>query len=124
MEEYGEPELSFNACFEEATGSNDEFYGVSPIELERKLHELLEARQQERINELESALDYAMQQLEEKERELCWWSDAAHLVSQRLSAIPGFLREVKQEAIHSRGPKCEVWEMGKSLVKNSASDHT
>lgn len=76
--------------------NNSEFYGVSPRDLERKLHEVLEERQMERINELESALEYAMQQLEEKERELGWWKDSARLVTQRLPFIPSLLREFKQ----------------------------
>lgn len=76
--------------------SNNELYGVSPRDLERRLHEVLEERQQERINELESALDYAIQQLEEKERELCWWRDSARLVAHRLPVIPSLLREFRQ----------------------------
>ncbi|KAK4760146.1 hypothetical protein SAY87_023277 [Trapa incisa] len=55
--------------------------GVPPIELERKLHELLESRQRERINELEAALEYMKQKLSEKEREAKWWKDTALLMS-------------------------------------------
>ncbi|KAH7674994.1 hypothetical protein IHE45_08G109100 [Dioscorea alata] len=62
-------------------GSSEQF-GVSPRELERKLHELLEAQQQERIAELESALELAEQRLKEKEMEICWWRDTAKLASQ------------------------------------------
>ncbi|XP_019711318.1 protein POLARALIZATION DURING ASYMMETRIC DIVISION AND REDISTRIBUTION-like isoform X2 [Elaeis guineensis] len=56
-------------------------YGVNPRELERRLHELLETRQQERIAELESALEYAERMLHERDREICWWRDTAKLVS-------------------------------------------
>ncbi|KAL6861916.1 hypothetical protein ACP4OV_017616 [Aristida adscensionis] len=57
--------------------------GVSARALERRLHELLQKRQQERIVELEAALDSAQRRLHEKEREVVWWRDAAKLVSHR-----------------------------------------
>ncbi|KAF8698008.1 hypothetical protein HU200_035513 [Digitaria exilis] len=57
--------------------------GVSARALERRLHELLQKRQQERIVELESALDTAQRRLHEKEREVVWWRDAAKLVTHR-----------------------------------------
>jgi hypothetical protein len=57
--------------------------GVSARALERRLHELLQKRQQERIVELEAALDVAQRRLHEKEREVVWWRDAAKLVSHR-----------------------------------------
>ncbi|CAD6340018.1 unnamed protein product [Miscanthus lutarioriparius] len=57
--------------------------GVSARALERRLHELLQKRQQDRIVELESALDSAQRRLHEKEREVVWWRDAAKLVSHR-----------------------------------------
>ncbi|CAD6337420.1 unnamed protein product [Miscanthus lutarioriparius] len=44
--------------------------GVSARALERRLHELLQKRQQDRIVELESALDSAQHRLHEKEREV------------------------------------------------------
>ena len=47
-----------------------EYHGVCAHELERKLHELLEMRQQEKIAELESALERAEKNLREKEIEL------------------------------------------------------
>ncbi|CAA3025333.1 Hypothetical predicted protein [Olea europaea subsp. europaea] len=58
-----------------------EYYGVHPGELACRLHELLEERQQERIKELESALECAMHKLHEKEREVSWWKDTATLLS-------------------------------------------
>ncbi|GKV03158.1 hypothetical protein SLEP1_g15513 [Rubroshorea leprosula] len=65
-------------CFEEQCG-------IPPFELERKLHELLEARQQEQIRELEAALECTKQKLREKETEISWWKDTAHLLSQHVS---------------------------------------
>ncbi|XP_009769422.1 protein POLAR LOCALIZATION DURING ASYMMETRIC DIVISION AND REDISTRIBUTION [Nicotiana tabacum] len=58
--------------------------GVPAEELNRKLHELLQTRQEERIKELESALESAMQKLEEKEKEICWWRDTAKVISQQV----------------------------------------
>ncbi|KAJ1258315.1 hypothetical protein BS78_10G066200 [Paspalum vaginatum] len=66
--------------------------GVSARALERRLHELLQKRQQERIVELESALDSAQRRLHEKERELARWRDAAKLVSHRRDESRRFVR--------------------------------
>ncbi|RLM55197.1 hypothetical protein C2845_PM10G04690 [Panicum miliaceum] len=66
--------------------------GVSARALERRLHELLQKRQQERIVELESALDAAQRRLHEKEREVVWWRDAAKLVSHRRDESRRFVR--------------------------------
>ncbi|KAK1275000.1 hypothetical protein QJS04_geneDACA003825 [Acorus gramineus] len=55
--------------------------GVSPYELERRLHELLESQQRERIAELESALNTAEKRLREKETEISWWRDTASVLS-------------------------------------------
>ncbi|XP_007011721.2 PREDICTED: protein POLAR LOCALIZATION DURING ASYMMETRIC DIVISION AND REDISTRIBUTION [Theobroma cacao] len=63
---------------------SDSQSGVPPFELERKLHELLETRQQEQIRELEDALGRARQELREREREISWWKDAAHLLSRHV----------------------------------------
>lgn len=57
--------------------SYDMSFGVPPAELERRLHELLETRLQERITELESALEYATQKLNEKETRSSWCEDSA-----------------------------------------------
>ncbi|KQK19272.1 protein wings apart-like isoform X2 [Brachypodium distachyon] len=57
--------------------------GVSARVLERRLHEVLQRRQQERIVELQAALDGAQRRLQEREREVVWWRDAAKLVSHR-----------------------------------------
>ncbi|CAM0913122.1 unnamed protein product [Alopecurus aequalis] len=57
--------------------------GVSARALERRLHELLQRRQQDRIVQLEAALDGAQRRLQEREREVVWWRDAAKLVSHR-----------------------------------------
>lgn len=61
----------------QVTLCNGDFYGVSPYELERKLHQVAETRQQERIAELESALEQAEKLLQEKEMEICWWKEHA-----------------------------------------------
>ncbi|XVE97338.1 hypothetical protein REPUB_Repub03eG0011000 [Reevesia pubescens] len=62
----------------------DSHSGVPPYELERKLHELLETRQEQQIRELEAALESARQELREKEREISWWKDTAHLMSRHV----------------------------------------
>lgn len=60
--------------------------GVAPIELERKLHELLEARQEERIKELEGALECAKQEVIDKESEVSWWKETAKVISKHIPA--------------------------------------
>ncbi|EFH49742.1 predicted protein [Arabidopsis lyrata subsp. lyrata] len=65
-------------------GLVEEQQGVCPYELERRLHELMETRQQEEIKELEIALDDAKQRLHLKEREASWWKDTAYIVSERI----------------------------------------
>ncbi|XP_039804271.1 protein POLAR LOCALIZATION DURING ASYMMETRIC DIVISION AND REDISTRIBUTION-like isoform X2 [Panicum virgatum] len=88
-EEEEEEEDDEEAEEEEEEGGYDEdrssppHAGVSARALERRLHELLQKRQQDRIVELESALDAAQRRLHEKEREVVWWRDAAKLVSHR-----------------------------------------
>ncbi|CAN8326835.1 unnamed protein product [Cochlearia groenlandica] len=62
----------------------DERYGVCPYELERKLHGLLETRQQEELRKLETALTRVERRLQEKETEVSWWKDAACLLAQRV----------------------------------------
>ncbi|XP_050366117.1 protein POLAR LOCALIZATION DURING ASYMMETRIC DIVISION AND REDISTRIBUTION [Argentina anserina] len=62
--------------------------GVAPLELERKLHQVLETRQEERIKELEDALECAEQKLQEKEIEVSWWRDTARLMSGHESELP------------------------------------
>ncbi|XVE53535.1 hypothetical protein DITRI_Ditri03aG0010700 [Diplodiscus trichospermus] len=63
----------------------DSHSGVHPYELERKLHELLQKRQAQKIRELEAALRRAKQELSEKEREISWWKDTAHLMSSHVN---------------------------------------
>ncbi|XP_010447546.1 PREDICTED: protein POLAR LOCALIZATION DURING ASYMMETRIC DIVISION AND REDISTRIBUTION-like isoform X2 [Camelina sativa] len=62
----------------------DERSGVCPFELEKKLHELLETRQQEELLKLETALSRVERRLQEKETEVSWWKDAARLLAQRV----------------------------------------
>ncbi|KAJ6361262.1 hypothetical protein OIU78_001828 [Salix suchowensis] len=69
--------------FEKAAGS-EEHCGVSPHELERRLHELLESRQQEQIRELEGKIECVKHKLREKEMEVSWWKDTARLISRQL----------------------------------------
>lgn len=63
-----------------------EIPGVSPRALTRKLHELLERRQRERIEELESDLELARAKLREKEMEISLWRETARVVSQRAAS--------------------------------------
>ncbi|CAA0401891.1 unnamed protein product [Arabidopsis thaliana] len=65
-------------------GLVEEQQGVCPYELERRLYELMETRQQEEIKELEIALDDAKQRLHLKETEASWWKDTAYIVSERI----------------------------------------
>ncbi|WVZ79184.1 hypothetical protein U9M48_026792 [Paspalum notatum var. saurae] len=54
-----------------------EYNGVSAVELERRLHELLHERNRDRIEELEAALRRAEKKLVEKEMEVSLWKDTA-----------------------------------------------
>jgi hypothetical protein len=55
------------------------YRGVSAVELERRLHELLHQRNQERIEELEAALRRAERRLFDKEMEASLWKDTAKM---------------------------------------------
>jgi hypothetical protein len=55
--------------------------GVPARVLERRLHELLQSRHEERIAELERELEHAQRKLQEKEREVSRWRDTAKLAS-------------------------------------------
>ncbi|CAI0409123.1 unnamed protein product [Linum tenue] len=50
---------------------------IHPYELASKLHEVLEARQQEEIRELEAALELVKRKLVEKELQVAWWKAVA-----------------------------------------------
>ncbi|CAM8958654.1 unnamed protein product [Rhodiola kirilowii] len=65
-----------------------EHEGVPHEELALRLHEVLEARQEERIKELEAAFQQVLQKLEEKEAEASWWKETAQLFSKRLPEVP------------------------------------
>ncbi|XP_042507560.1 protein POLAR LOCALIZATION DURING ASYMMETRIC DIVISION AND REDISTRIBUTION-like [Macadamia integrifolia] len=75
-------------CFEKVDDFQDsdssKHHGVCPLELERRLHELQEARQQEKIAELRFALDCAKHNLLEKEMEISRWKEAARLINQQV----------------------------------------
>ncbi|CAN4080302.1 unnamed protein product [Withania somnifera] len=87
MDEYSSGGGSLGTCFAEVYNPNScvttiENCGVPAEELKRRLHELLQTRQEERIKELESALESTIQKLAEKEKEVCWWRDTAKVISQ------------------------------------------
>ncbi|KAL5223905.1 hypothetical protein ABZP36_010544 [Zizania latifolia] len=83
-EEYDDDEEEEEEEFDTGVGDKSPPHGgVSARALERRLYELLQKRQQERIVELEAALDSTQRRLHEKEREVVWWRDAAKLVSHR-----------------------------------------
>lgn len=67
-------------------------FGVPPYELERRLHELLEERQQEQIKELESALECAKWKIRKAELEVAWWKDTTNLMSQHVQKSSHFSR--------------------------------
>ena len=90
-EEYEEAEEEEEGGYDEDRASPPHG-GVSARALERRLHELLQKRQQERIVELEAALGAAQRRLHEKEREVVWWRDAAKLVSHRRDESRRFVR--------------------------------
>lgn len=77
----GRYSLSFRQDIEPKKEDNGEYGGVSSLELERRLHELLHMKQQERIEELEYALECAKRNLVEKEIEICQLRDHASLAS-------------------------------------------
>lgn len=61
----------------------EERNGVSAVALERRLHELLHQRHQERIEELEAALGRAERKIAEKEMEAAMWKDTARMALRR-----------------------------------------
>lgn len=63
---------------------------MSMIELERKLWQVLQERQEERISELEEALELAFSKLHAKEEELRWWKNrASWLMEQSFGSTSG-----------------------------------
>jgi hypothetical protein len=66
---------------EEEEESTPCHFGVPALVLERRLHELLQSRHEERIAELETELQRAQRKLREKEREVSRWRDTAKLAS-------------------------------------------
>ncbi|XP_051196058.1 uncharacterized protein [Lolium perenne] len=66
---------------EEEAESSPCHFGVPALVLERRLHELLQSRHEERIAELETELQRAQRKLREKEREVSRWRDTAKLAS-------------------------------------------
>ncbi|XP_029118334.1 protein POLARALIZATION DURING ASYMMETRIC DIVISION AND REDISTRIBUTION [Elaeis guineensis] len=74
--------FSFGQNVEPKNEDIGEFSGVPALDLERRLHELLHARQQEQIAELEYALECTKRKLVDKEIELCSLRDSACFTSQ------------------------------------------
>eukprot|EP01018_Ginkgo_biloba_P014157 Gb_19929 [translate_table: standard] len=67
-------------------------YSVSPIELEKRLHQLLQKRQEEHIAELEADLKSTENKLLDKEKELSWWKECVWQLSvkpSRATTTPG-----------------------------------
>ncbi|KAL2544698.1 Protein POLAR DURING ASYMMETRIC DIVISION AND REDISTRIBUTION [Forsythia ovata] len=97
------PEDSFSTSSKEIIDQPElrEYYGVHPGELACRLHELLEERQQERIKELESALECATHKLHEKERELSWWKDTATFISPFQSLACRSRRKIPSQTLES-----------------------
>ncbi|XVF89400.1 hypothetical protein PTKIN_Ptkin19aG0127200 [Pterospermum kingtungense] len=81
---------------------SDSHSGVPPYELERKLHELLETRQEQQIRELEAALVCARQEIREKEREISWWKDTALLMSRHANEPSRLNFQLGQHTYHLR----------------------
>ncbi|XP_018469173.1 protein POLAR-like 1 [Raphanus sativus] len=77
----------------------EEQQGVCPYELERRLHELMETRQEEEINELQAALEDAKKRLHVKEAEASWWKDTAYIVSEHIPK-PSRLTSNSQTRLH------------------------
>lgn len=73
--------FSFGQNVEPKKEDFGKFSGVSALDLERRLHELLHAKQQEQITELEYALECTKRRLVDKEIELCRLRDGASLAS-------------------------------------------
>ncbi|KAH7427099.1 hypothetical protein KP509_10G030300 [Ceratopteris richardii] len=62
---------------------------TSLIDLERKLWDVFQLRQEERILELESRLQLALHELHSKENELQWWKDCAYRLIQHFNSTSG-----------------------------------
>lgn len=62
--------------------SHDDDYGVSPYELDRRLRDLLEKQQEERISDLEVELKSTEIKLHAKERELQHWKERVQYLAE------------------------------------------
>lgn len=66
--------------YNEMEGEWEQNNGVCPFELERRLHELLEERQEHQIIELQFDLENAERELQERDREIYWLKNASTLL--------------------------------------------
>ncbi|XP_068652324.1 uncharacterized protein [Aristolochia californica] len=69
---------NLSESFGEEDNHCGDVYSVCPYELERKLFELLQTRQEEHTEELEFALERTQSKLSEKEMEVSWWKENFH----------------------------------------------
>ncbi|KAI0504742.1 hypothetical protein KFK09_015695 [Dendrobium nobile] len=74
--------------------------GVCPRELERRLYELLEARKQEWIEELETDFKCRERKFHEKDTEICWWGETLQGWSQSIEKT-SFICSSKRDAVES-----------------------
>lgn len=89
---------NFGEIIDDHEPSDDLSFGVHPIELERRLHELLETRLEERVTDLEYALECTKQKVVEKETEITWWKDTARLILQHIPETSRFTFPLDPEA--------------------------
>ncbi|KAE9609270.1 hypothetical protein Lal_00020690 [Lupinus albus] len=94
----GSHSSNFGEVITDPQGTSDGLsFGVPPVELERRLHELLEARLRERITELEYSLECTKQKLMEKEMEVTWLKDTAPPISQHIPETTRFTFQLDHE---------------------------
>ncbi|XP_065040719.1 protein POLAR LOCALIZATION DURING ASYMMETRIC DIVISION AND REDISTRIBUTION-like isoform X1 [Musa acuminata AAA Group] len=82
--ELAHEEASTSESHEPSDENHNVHCGVPASELERRLYELICSRQEERIAELESALEFTRKRLVEKEIKVSWWKDTGMLASPSL----------------------------------------
>ncbi|KAG6517803.1 protein POLAR LOCALIZATION DURING ASYMMETRIC DIVISION AND REDISTRIBUTION-like [Zingiber officinale] len=104
LSEQAKLEIAYGSSSSSENGDPQEDYynvhggGVSARELERRLYELINTRQQERIAELESALELTTKSLGDKEVEVSWGWDASVPSSQHQDMLSVNFDKVANEA--------------------------